>query len=211
MASIKISELNPATQLSSSDILPVVSNGETKNCNLSVLRDGMLPNSLLLYYLTTSSSIGSLQVTTQELTGLSTFVTENIDKPIGVIIKSSSTQQISGIQNEALFLPLDIHSSVSSGSNTTGRACVKYNYWKNTTITNADIIELYPVNISYTTANGTITITSIRQDTSKKTQILATQTYADSAANLTKKTGYDATKNQVLKNVEGTIKWVDEE
>lgn len=209
MASIKISELNPATQLSSSDVLPVVSNGETKNCNLSVLRDGMLPNSLLLYYLTTSSSIDSLQVTTQELTGLSAFVTENIDKPIGVIIKSSSTQQISGIQNEVLFLPLNIHSNVS-GSGTTTRACVKYNYWKNTTITNEDIIQLYPVNISYTTADGTITITSIRQNNSKSTQTLATQAYADSAANLTKKAGYDATKNQVLKNVEGTIKWVNE-
>lgn len=209
MASIKISELNPATQLSSSDVLPVVSNGETKNCNLSVLRDGMLPNSLLLYYLTTSSSIDSLQVTTQELTGLSAFVTENIDKPIGVIIKSSSTQQISGIQNEVLFLPLDIHSN-ASGSGTTTRACVKYNYWKNTTITNEDIIQLYPVNISYTTADGTITITSIRQNNSKSTQTLATQAYADSAANLTKKAGYDATKNQVLKNVEGTIKWVNE-
>lgn len=209
MASIKISELNPATQLSSSDVLPVVSNGETKNCNLSVLRDGMLPNSLLLYYLTTSSSIDSLQVTTQELTGLSAFVTKNIDKPIGVIIKSSSTAQISGIQSEILFLPLDIPST-ASGSGTIGRACVKYNYWKNTTITYADIIQLYPVNISYTTADGTITITSIRQDNSKKTQILATQAYADSAANLTKKAGYDATKNQVLKNVEGTIKWVNE-
>lgn len=209
MASIKISELNPATQLSSSDVLPVVSNGETKNCNLSVLRDGMLPNSLLLYYLTTSSSIDSLQVTAQELTGLSAFATENIDKPIGVIIKSSSTQQISGIQNEVLFLPLDIHSN-ASGSATTARACVKYNYWKNTTITNEDIIQLYPVNISYTTADGTITITSIRQNNSKSTQTLATQAYADSAANLTKKAGYDATKNQVLKNVEGTIKWVNE-
>lgn len=209
MASIKISELNPATQLSSSDVLPVVSNGETKNCNLSVLRDGMLPNSLLLYYLTTSSSIDSLQVTTQELTGLSAFVTENIDKPIGVIIKSSSTQQISGIQTEVLFLPLNIHSN-ASGSGTTTRACVKYNYWKNTTIINEDIIQLYPININYTTADGTITITSIRQDNSKNTQTLATQAYADYAANLTKKAGYDATKNQVLKNVEGTIKWVNE-
>ena len=87
---------------------------------------------------------------------------------------------------------------------------MKYNYWKNTTITNEDIIQLYPVNISYTTADGTITITSIRQNNSKSTQTLATQAYADSAANLTKKAGYDATKNQVLKNVEGTIKWVNE-
>ena len=92
-----------------------------------------------------------------------------------------------------------------------GRVCIKYNYWKNTTITNADIIELYPVNISYTTADGVITITSISKDSSRTTQILATQTYANSVANLAQKTGYDATKTQVLKNVEGTIKWVDEE
>lgn len=207
MASIKISELNPATQLSSSDVLPVVSNGETKNCNLSVLRDGMLPNSLLLYYLTTSSSIDSLQVTTQELTGLSAFVTENIDKPIGVIIKSSSTLQISGIQMEALFLPLDIPSDVSSSSNTIGRTSIRYNYWKNTA---QDVVTLFPININYTTTDGVVTLTSITKNTTRIEQTLATQAYANSAANLKNKTGYDATKNQVLKNVEGTIKWVNE-
>jgi hypothetical protein len=34
---------------------------------------------------------------------------------------------------------------------------------------------------------------------------------AKAAADLTKITGYDATKVQVLKNDEGTIKWVTEE
>lgn len=209
MASIKISELNPATQLSSSDVLPVVSNGETKNCNLSVLRDGILPSTLLLYYLTTESTIGSLEVTQKELEGLSSFVTENINKPIGVIIKSSSTQQISGVQMEAIFLPLNLSLSTSGTSSVVERTSIRYNYHETVY---KSVVSLYPVNIVYNCSNNNIvTITSIKKNNKHSEATLATTNYASAVSNLTTKPGYDATKNQILKNVEGIIKWVNEE
>lgn len=209
MASIKISELNPATQLSSSDVLPVVSNGETKNCNLSVLRDGILPSTLLLYYLTTESTIGSLEVTQKELAGLSSFVTENSNKPIGVIIKSSSTQQISGVQMEAIFLPLNLPLSTSNTSNTVKRTSIRYNYYEE--VYN-NVVSLYPVNVvySYSNNNNIVTITSIKKNSTESEATLATRNYASAVSNLKTKPGYDATKNQVLKNVKGIIQWVNE-